>query len=68
MSESPNPPHCATNAIRAIVDGTCNSAGTLVLGIVPFNRICVAPRRGSMRPVSTRAGRFGIPVTSQRHV
>jgi hypothetical protein len=29
---------------RVIIDGFCNSACTLVLGIVPLNRICVTPR------------------------
>jgi hypothetical protein len=29
---------------RVIIDGVCNSACTLVLGIVPINRICVTPR------------------------
>jgi hypothetical protein len=29
---------------RVIIDGICNSACTLVLGIVPLNRVCVTPR------------------------
>lgn len=29
---------------RVIIDGECNSACTLVLVIVPLNRICVTPR------------------------
>ena len=29
---------------RVIIDGICNSACTLVLGIVPLSRICVTPR------------------------
>jgi hypothetical protein len=29
---------------RVIIDGICNSACTLVLGIVPRNRICATPR------------------------
>src|SRR5213593_3483829 len=29
---------------RVILDGICNSACTLVLGIVPLNRICSTPR------------------------
>jgi hypothetical protein len=29
---------------RVIIDGICNSACTLVLGIVPLARICVTPR------------------------
>ena len=32
------------NGERVIIDGICNSACTLVLGIVPNNRICVTPR------------------------
>jgi hypothetical protein len=29
---------------RVVIDGLCNSACTLVLGIVPLNHICVTPR------------------------
>ncbi len=29
---------------RVVIDGICNSACTLVLGIVPRHRICVTPR------------------------
>jgi hypothetical protein len=29
---------------RVIIDGVCNSACTLVLGIVPLNRVCLTPR------------------------
>jgi hypothetical protein len=29
---------------RVIVDGVCNSACTLVLGVVPLRRMCVTPR------------------------
>lgn len=29
---------------RVVIDGVCNSACTLVLGIVPLNKICVTPR------------------------
>jgi hypothetical protein len=29
---------------RVIIDGICNSACTLVLGIVPRNKVCVTPR------------------------
>jgi hypothetical protein len=29
---------------RVIIDGVCNSACTVVLGIVPLQRICVTPR------------------------
>ncbi len=29
---------------RVVIDGVCNSACTLVLGIVPLSKICVTPR------------------------
>jgi hypothetical protein len=29
---------------RVVIDGICNSACTIVLGIVPLERICVTPR------------------------
>ncbi len=29
---------------RVVIDGICNSACTLILGIVPINRVCVTPR------------------------
>src|SRR5918995_4866027 len=32
------------NGERIVIDGTCNSACTLLLGIVPLNRVCVTPR------------------------
>jgi len=34
----------AENGDRVIIDGICNSACTLVLGMVPKNKICVTPR------------------------
>jgi hypothetical protein len=29
---------------RVVIDGVCNSGCTVVLGIVPLNRVCVTPR------------------------
>ena len=29
---------------RVAIDGTCASACTLLLGVIPHNRICVTPR------------------------
>jgi hypothetical protein len=29
---------------RVIIDGVCNSACTLLLGMVPLNRVCATPR------------------------
>jgi len=34
----------AENGDRVIIDGICNSACTLVLGMVPKNKVCVTPR------------------------
>ena len=51
---------------RVIIDGTCNSACTLVFGIVPLNKICVTPRAsvGFHQAYYDRAFTFGIKVTS----
>jgi hypothetical protein len=51
---------------RVIIDGICNSACTLVFGIVPLNKICVTPRAslGFHEAYYDRAYTFGIKVTS----
>src|ERR1700746_3633471 len=51
---------------RVIIDGICNSACTLVLGIVPLNRVCVTPRAslGVHQAYYDKATTFGIKVTS----
>jgi hypothetical protein len=51
---------------RVIIDGICNSACTLVLGIVPLNRVCVTPRAslGFHLAYYDKATTFGIKVTS----
>src|SRR3954471_5160005 len=51
---------------RVIIDGICHSACTLVLGIGPKNKICVAPRasRGFHQAYYDKAFAFGIKVTS----
>jgi hypothetical protein len=51
---------------RVIIDGICNSACTLVLGIVPANKICVTPRAslGFHAAYFDRAYTFGVKVTS----
>lgn len=51
---------------RVIIDGICNSACTLVLGIVPLNKICVTPRAslGFHQAYYDKAFTFGIKVTS----
>src|SRR3978361_453836 len=51
---------------RVIIDGICNSACTLVFGIVPMNRVCVTPRAslGFHQAYYDKAFTFGIKVTS----
>src|SRR4051812_17715365 len=51
---------------RVIIDGICNSACTLVLGIVPLNRICVTPNAslGFHQAYYDQTWTFGIKVTS----
>jgi hypothetical protein len=51
---------------RVIIDGICNSACTLVLGIVPLNRVCVTPRAslGFHMAYYDKATTFGVKVTS----
>src|SRR5262245_43974062 len=51
---------------RVIIDGICNSACTLVLGIVPLNRICVTPKAslGFHQAYYDQAWTFGMKVTS----
>ena len=50
---------------RVIIDGVCNSSCTLVLGIVPLDRICVTPRArlGFHTAYFDKAFTAGIKVT-----
>src|SRR5258707_2278596 len=51
---------------RVIIDGICNSACTLVFGLVPMNKICVTPKAslGFHLAYYDKAFTFGIKVTS----
>jgi hypothetical protein len=51
---------------RVVIDGICNSACTLVLGIVPLNRICVTPKAslGFHEAYFDKSWTLGIRVTS----
>jgi len=51
---------------RVVIDGICNSACTLVLGIVPLNRICVTPNAslGFHQAYYDKRWTFGVRVTS----
>ena len=50
---------------RVIIDGTCLSACTLVLGIVPRNRICVTRRAMLGFHAAWMPGSNGKPVRSE---
>lgn len=51
---------------RVVIDGICNSACTLVLGMVPLNRICVTPRAslGFHQAYYDKRWTAGLRVTS----
>ena len=51
---------------RVIIDGVCNSACTLVLGMVPLNRICATPRAslGFHQAYYDKRWTAGLRVTS----
>ena len=55
-----------TRGERVIIDGICNSACTLVLGIVPLNRICATPRAsmGFHQAYFDKRWTAGLRVTS----
>jgi len=58
--------HIRDTGERVVIDGICNSACTLVFGIVPMNKICVTPRAslGFHQAYYDKAYTFGIKVTS----
>jgi len=51
---------------RVIIDGICNSACTLVLGIVPLSRICVTPKAslGFHQAYYDKVWTFGLKIMS----
>src|SRR3954454_16902629 len=51
---------------RIVIDGICNSACTLLLGLVPLNRVCVTPRAslGFHQAYFDKRWTAGIRVTS----
>jgi hypothetical protein len=51
---------------QVVIDGICNSACTLVLGIVPLQRICVTPRAslGFHEAYFDKRWTAGVRVTS----
>jgi hypothetical protein len=51
---------------RVVIDGKCNSACTLLLGIVPLTRVCVTPRAslGFHQAYYDKRWTAGMKVTS----
>ena len=49
---------------RIVINGICNSACTLLLGIVPSNRVCVTPKAslGFHQAYYDKAYTFGVKV------
>ncbi len=50
---------------QVVIDGACESACTIVLGIVPHNRICVTPNAVLGFHAAWRPGFLGLPVTNE---
>jgi hypothetical protein len=50
---------------RVIIDGPCLSACTMVLGVIPHERICVTPRAKLGFHAAWNPGDNGRPVTSK---
>jgi hypothetical protein len=50
---------------KVIIDGPCLSACTMVLGVIPRNRICVTPRARLGFHAAWRPGDNGQPVMSK---
>jgi hypothetical protein len=50
---------------RVMIDGPCLSACTIVLGVMPRDRICVTPRAQLGFHAAWNPGRDGRPVLSQ---
>lgn len=50
---------------RVVIDGVCSSACTLVLGIVPRDRVCVTPNALFGFHAAWRPGLFGLRVINE---
>lgn len=53
------------NKDQVIIDGTCSSACTLVLGLIPPSRICVTQNALLGFHAAWRAGFLGFPVINE---
>ena len=56
--------HCALGRAR-IIDGPCLSACTMVLGVIPRDRICVTPRARLGFHAAWHPGEDGHPIPSR---
>ena len=50
---------------QVVIDGTCSSACTMVLGIVPYDRICVTRQAQLGFHAAWRPGFLGFRVTNE---
>ena len=50
---------------KVIIDGPCLSACTMLLGVIPRNRICVTPRARLGFHAAWHPGENGRPITSR---
>lgn len=50
---------------QVVIDGTCTSACTMVLGIVPYDRICVTPNAMLGFHAAWRPGFLGLKVINE---
>jgi hypothetical protein len=50
---------------QVVIDGNCLSACTMVLGVIPRNRICVTPRARLGFHAAWRPDQYGRPVASR---
>jgi hypothetical protein len=50
---------------QVVIDGTCSSACTLVLGIVPYDRICVTPNAVLGFHAAWRPGFLGFKIVNE---
>jgi hypothetical protein len=58
--------HASAKGERVVIDGICNSACTLLLGLVPLNKVCVTPRAslGFHQAYYDKRWTAGVRITS----
>jgi hypothetical protein len=48
-----------------VIDGTCSSACTLILGMIPADRVCITPNAVFGFHAAWNSGFLGLPVTNE---